>query len=120
VGPSRLSRASLEAPQRAAGPGGARRAQALMRARGAPWQIGGVAGFDKHLAVHDSPRDHMFAEADPANGPKEISIYCPENPVVSFSDLDYNLVSEGKCMALNLQSPHFEASLTLNCDPKKK
>ena len=26
----------------------------------------------------------------------------------------------GKFLALNLQSPHFEASLSLNCDPKKK
>jgi hypothetical protein len=32
-----------------------------------------------------------FADAD--NGPKEISIYCPQNPVVSVTDLDYNLVS---------------------------
>lgn len=32
-----------------------------------------------------------------------------QNPVVSISDLDYNLVGEGKCLALNLQAsihPH--------------
>jgi hypothetical protein len=91
-----------------------------MRARGAPSQIGGVAGFDKHLVVHDSPREHMFAEADPANGPKEISIYCPQNPVVCVWGLDKKHLCFGQWLALKLQSPHFEASLTLDCDPKKK
>ena len=78
-------------------------------------------GFDRWVALFESQEDqHRKFEqvhADGGNGPKEISIYCPSNPAVSVSDLDYNLVSEGKCLALNLQSPHFEASLTLNCEP---
>ena len=84
-------------------------------------------GFDRWIALFEDQGDerskYQQIHADGANGPKEISIYCPSNPVVSVSDLDYNLVSEGKCLALNLQSPHFEASLTLNCEPnndKKK
>mmetsp|Transcript_1726 Transcript_1726/g.3633 ORF Transcript_1726/g.3633 Transcript_1726/m.3633 type:complete len:88 (+) Transcript_1726:48-311(+) len=85
--------------------------------------IGGAVGYDKYVAVFENLKDQeeRFANlnTDPANGPKEISIYCPQNPVVSISDLDYNLVGEGKCLALNLQAPHFEAALTLNCDPKK-
>ena len=78
-------------------------------------------GFDRWIELYESAEDQNSkfeqVHADGANGPKEISIYCPSNPVVSVSDLDYNLVSDGKCLALNLQSPHFEAALTLNCEP---
>jgi len=82
------------------------------------------AGFDRYISLYETKEDqhskYHSINSDPANGPKEISIYCPQNPSVSISDLDYNLVSEGKCLALNLQGPHFEAALQLDCEPKQK
>ena len=61
-----------------------------------------------------------FENADrEENGPKEISIFCPQNPQVRIVDLPSNGGENDECMVLNLSAPDMNSRLVINCHGKR-
>ena len=61
-----------------------------------------------------------FENADrEENGPKEISIFCPQNPQVRIVDLPSNGGDNDECMVLNLSAPDMNSRLVINCHGKR-
>ena len=54
-----------------------------------------------------------------AFGPKEISIFCPQNPQVRIVDLPSNEGDNDECMVLNLSAPDMNSRLVINCHGKR-
>eukprot|EP00639_Heterosigma_akashiwo_P000368 CAMPEP_0194569506 /NCGR_PEP_ID=MMETSP0292-20121207/7190_1 /TAXON_ID=39354 /ORGANISM="Heterosigma akashiwo, Strain CCMP2393" /LENGTH=93 /DNA_ID=CAMNT_0039419761 /DNA_START=340 /DNA_END=618 /DNA_ORIENTATION=- len=50
------------------------------------------------------------------NGPKEISIFCPERPQVSIVDLSVEAQMNNECLVLHVTAPDISSKLVLKCD----
>lgn len=48
-------------------------------------------------------------------GPKEISIYCPQEPTVSVTDLNMDEQEHGECLVMSLTAPELDTRLVINC-----
>jgi hypothetical protein len=62
--------------------------------------------------------NHEDADAE-ENGPKEISIYCPENPQIRIVDLPDAGRENDECMVLNLSAPDISTRLVVNCNGER-
>jgi hypothetical protein len=68
-------------------------------------------------------RDGLDAETDilggdgigGGGGPKEISIYCPQEPTVSVTDLAMDEQEQGECLVMSLTAPELDTRLVINC-----
>ena len=54
------------------------------------------------------------------NGPKEISIHCPQNPTVRITDLDEDDRNRDECLVLHLSGPDVSSRLVLFCSASSK
>ena len=53
------------------------------------------------------------------NGPKEISIFCPQDPKIRISDLDEDERNRDECLVLNIAAPQVSSRLVLFCHAHK-
>jgi len=80
--------------------------------------------FDRIDELYQKERDRQrkmsFEDADrEENGPKEISIFCPQSPQVRIVDLPAGADNEDECMVLNLSAPDMNSRLVINCHGKR-
>ena len=54
------------------------------------------------------------------NGPKEISIHCPQNPTVRIVDLDEQERNRDECLVLHISAPDVSSRLVLYCSGTKE
>ena len=50
------------------------------------------------------------------NGPKEISIFCPQDPVIRIMDLSEDERDRDECLVLNIAAPDVSSRLVLFCN----
>ncbi|CAM9229737.1 unnamed protein product [Discosporangium mesarthrocarpum] len=50
------------------------------------------------------------------NGPKEISIFCPQAPQVKIVDLAQAARGNNECLVLHINAPELSSKLVLKCD----
>jgi hypothetical protein len=50
------------------------------------------------------------------NGPKEISIFCPSDPVIKIMDLSEDERDRDECLVLNIAAPEVSSRLVLFCN----
>ena len=62
-------------------------------------------------------RVNIPAANEDDSGPKQISIFCPQNPEVKISNLpQYAIEMNNECFVLELNSPELTSKLIVNCD----